>query len=205
MLNLQKEKTRPLAISGLCLPNCVWHRRCSSNHKYLRNYSHPLLKPIRPNSILPRCPNHAIIKIPLNSLSKSTSTEVSVLNPIFPGWVSLHVSFDQSCKHCQHGATPISDGIFLLRRQQCQRQQYTPSMANVFIPFPSLQMFLWSSLLLVLKQVRELKLSNFDILLIENRKFANVSSTNGNWLVSFYPWSDLIVSFYLWNAYALVF
>ena len=73
--------------------------------------------------------------------------------------------------------------IFLLRRQQCQRQQYTPSMANVFIPFPSLQMFLWSSLLLVLKRVRELKLSNFDILLIENRKFANVSNTNGKWLL----------------------
>ena len=29
-------------------------------------------------------------------------------------------------------------------------------------------------------QVTELKLSNFDILLIENRKLANVSSTNGD-------------------------
>ena len=42
-----------------------------------------------------------------------------------------------------------------------------------FIPFPSLGP----------NQVRELKLSNFDILLIENRKFANVSNTNGKWLL----------------------
>ena len=67
VLNLQKEKTHPPTNSGLCLPNCVWHRRCSSNHKYLRNSSHSLLKPIRPNSILPRCPNHAIIYIPAKS------------------------------------------------------------------------------------------------------------------------------------------
>ena len=40
---------------------------------------------------------------------------------------------------------------------------------------------------------------------IENRNFANSCSTYGNYLVSFYPRSDLIVSFYLWNAYALVF
>ena len=204
MLNLQKEKTRPLTNSGLCLPNCVWHRRCSSNHKYLRNISHPLLKPIRPNSLLPSCPNHFKTYIPAKSkypwiqaCQSQLQKGVSALNPIFSGWVSLHVSFDQICKHCQHGATPISDGIFLLRREQCQRRQYSPSpsVVNVFYSFS----FSWS------QPSKRAKLSNFDILLIENRKFANVSSTNGNYLVSFYPRSDLIASLYLWNAYALVF
>jgi len=75
------------------------------------------------------------------------------------------------------------------RREQCQRRQYSPSpsVVNVFYSFS----FSWS------QPSKRAKLSNFDILLIENRKFANVSSTNGNYLVSLYPRSNLIASLYL--------
>ena len=65
--------------------------------------------------------------------------------------------------------------FFLLRRNNVNADNTPPppQWQMFFIPFPSLGP----------NQVRELKLSNFDILLIENRKFANVSNTNGKWLL----------------------
>ena len=65
---------------------------------------------------------------------------------------------------------------FLLLRRNNVNADNTPPPPQwqmFFIPFPSLGP----------NQVRQLKISNFDILLIENRKFANVSNTIGKWLL----------------------
>ena len=122
-----------------------------------------------------------------------------------PGWVSLHVSFDQISQHCQHSATPISDGNFFVKATTMSTPTIHPLSGKCFysfsfssnvplillIAFPT-----WSQSKRVIENRKRV---------IENRNFANSCSTYGNYLVSFYPRSDLIVSFYLCNAYALVF
>ena len=141
------------------------------------------------------------VKTPLNSIKKEFQSSIQSCLAGSP-YMSALTKFVNIANTVRPPSLMV---IFLLRRQQCQRQQYTPSVANVFysfsfssnvplillIAFPT-----WSQSKRVIENRKRV---------IENRNFANSCSTYGNYLVSFYPRSDLIVSFYLWNAYALVF
>ena len=76
------------------------------------------------------------VKTPLNSIKKEFQSSIQSFLAGSP-YMSALTKFVNIANTVRPPSLMV---IFLLRRQQCQRQQYTPSVANVFYSFS----FSWS-------------------------------------------------------------